>query len=71
MFMSEFAESLDCPHCGGQQDSGKWPQNGDYVPYYTQKEPGNYNIELECPHCRQKWFVVWDDNPGPVKTLTI
>jgi hypothetical protein len=66
MTYSQFAEELNCAHCGSVNRSEQWPSNGDEVPFYYQKEPGNYNIKLICPNCKKTWYVVWDENPGPI-----
>lgn len=34
------------------------------VAFYCQKEPGQYQVTVHCPHCSKDWYVVWDDNPG-------
>lgn len=70
MHISQFAGSLRCKHCGGTQRAETWPVSGDAVPFYYQDEPGNYTLELTCPHCGRRWYVVWDDNPGAFLPLT-
>lgn len=67
--ISEFAGKLWCPHCGKPNRSEEWPLSGDMVPFYFQTEPGNYNLTVRCSHCGKEWYVVWDDNPGPVRRL--
>jgi len=67
--ISEFADKLWCPHCGKPNKTEEWPINGDRVPFYFQKEPGNHNVKVQCPHCNKEWYIVWDDYPGPVKRL--
>jgi hypothetical protein len=47
----------------------EWPVNGDHVPFYVQKEPGNYTLKVTCPHCVRVWYVVWDDYPRPILPL--
>jgi endogenous inhibitor of DNA gyrase (YacG/DUF329 family) len=70
MHISEFADQLPCTYCGKTHRTKEWPVNGDMVPFYSQKEPGNYNLSLTCPHCGKRWYVTWDDNPGPTEPLT-
>ena len=67
--ISEFADKLWCPHCGKPNKTEEWPINGDRVPFYFQKEPGNHNVKVQCSHCNKEWYIVWDDNPGPVTRL--
>jgi len=67
--ISEFADKLWCPRCGKPNKTSNWPLNGDMVPFYFQTEPGNYNLEVQCPQCNKRWYVVWDDNPGPTRPL--
>ncbi len=69
MHISQFADDLTCQHCWKSQKAKEWPINGDHVPFFYQKEPGNFNLELTCPHCGKVWYVVWDDNPGPIEPL--
>ena len=65
------AEELCCKHCYKEHGTDKWPINGDMVPFYYQLEPGNYSLEVTCPHCGKDWYVVWDNDPGPIKTLEL
>lgn len=71
MHISEFADDLLCQHCWKSHGTKLWPVNGDNVPYYAQKEPGNYTLKLACPHCGKDWYVVWDDYPGEIEELSI
>lgn len=66
---SEFASDLRCQYCGKQHGATAWPQNGDMVAFYFQKESGQHSLEVKCPHCGKDWYVVWDDNPGPILPL--
>ena len=70
MFLSQFAGDLVCQHCFNKNEAQSWPVNGDMVPFYYQTEKGNYNLTVICPHCGQEWYVVWDQDPGPIQTLT-
>jgi len=70
MHISQFAGDLRCQHCGKSQGAKEWPIKGDYVPFYYQKEPGNYSLKLTCPNCGKSWYVVWDDNPGTISPLS-
>jgi hypothetical protein len=65
MHISQFAGALRCQYCGGPHSTRQWPTNGDMVPFYYQKEPGNHNLAVHCPHCGMTWYVVWDGYPGP------
>jgi len=69
MHISQFADKLRCYHCGKTNSVKEWPVSGDYVPFYHQKEPGNYTLKVTCPHCGKDWYVVWDDYPGPIRPL--
>lgn len=71
MHMSQFAGELRCQHCYKTHATQDWPQRGDSVPFYFQKEPGNYQVKVECPHCGKEWYVVWDENPGPISRLDL
>lgn len=68
--ISQFAGALKCEHCGKLQTSKEWPIKGDYVPFYYQKEVGNYSLKLTCPHCGKIWYVVWDNDPGTIIPLS-
>jgi len=63
MHISQFTGELTCQHCWKPQQAEDWPINGDYVPFYYQKKPGNYSLKLTYPHCGRDWYVVWDANP--------
>ncbi len=71
MHMSQFAADLRCQHCAAHHTTREWPLHGDMVPFYFQKEPGTYTLEVACPQCGKKWYVVWDDNPGPIRPLDL
>jgi len=70
MHISQFASDLTCQHCYKHHGTKEWPVNGDMTAFYYQTEPGNYTLTLTCPHCGKEWYVVWDDNPGPIEPLT-
>lgn len=40
-----------------------------YGPFLLQEEPGNYTLKVTCPNYKKDWYVVWDNNPGPIKPL--
>jgi len=69
MHTSQFANKLRCAYCGKTHGTQEWPLYGDQVALYYQTEPGRYQVKVCCPHCNQDWYVVWDDNPGPVRRL--
>jgi len=69
MHTSRYANTLQCKHCGKTHGPTEWPLHGDQVAFYIQDEPGRYQVVVHCPHCNQDWYVVWDDNPGPVRKL--
>ena len=69
MSTSVIANRLFCKHCGKQHGTSRWPVNGDLTPLYFQSEPGNYTLDVTCPHCAKPWYVVWDVDPGPIETL--
>ncbi len=64
------ASKLRCQHCNENHGTKVWPVNGDHVAFYFQKETGNYTLKVTCPYCKKDWYVVWDDNPGPIKQLS-
>jgi hypothetical protein len=70
MHYSNFANELRCYYCGKTQSAKEWPVRGDWVGFCWEDEPGEYSIKLTCPHCGKDWYVVWDDDPGPIETLT-
>ena len=53
----------------GNESVEEWPIRGDYEGIYFQVDPGKYSIKVDCTHCDKTFYVVWDDNPGPVKPL--
>jgi len=61
---SQLAEYLVCQHCGRKNAAKQWPEAGDWVPFYFQKEPGAYFVTVHCYSCRKDWYVVWDQYPG-------
>lgn len=63
---SQFADDLTCHHCGAKNRAASWPQHGDIVAFYYQKEPGRYQVPVYCAACHKVWSVVWDDDPGPL-----
>lgn len=69
MHISQFADKLICQYCYKKHGTKEWPLNGDMVPFYYQEEPGNYTLKITCPHCKKDGYVVWDDNPEPIKSL--
>jgi len=71
MHFSHFASELRCVHCGKTHGVSIWPLRGDAVSFYYDKEPGNFTLQVTCPHCNATWYVFWDHNPGPPTELTI
>jgi len=71
MHWSQFAGDLVCQYCFKKNQSKTWPVNGDMVPFYFQTDKGEFNLAVTCPLCGKEWYVVWDQNPGPIQTLTI
>jgi len=69
MHWSQFASNLRCKHCGEKNEAKEWPVAGDSVAFYYQDKKGNYTLTVNCPHCGKEWYVVWDDDPGPIKPL--
>lgn len=68
--ISQFADKLKCKYCGKIHGTDKWPIDGDQVGFYYQKDPGKYTLPVHCPNCGKEWYVVWDQDPGPIKILT-
>jgi DNA-directed RNA polymerase subunit RPC12/RpoP len=71
MHWSQFADQLSCKHCGKRNQTTQWPINGDSVAYYAQAESGSFSLKIRCPHCERDWYVVWDEYPGPIETLSV
>jgi Zn finger protein HypA/HybF involved in hydrogenase expression len=69
MGISWFANELKCQYCLKTHGTNQWPANGDHVPFYFQKEPGNHTLTVRCPHCGREWHVVWDGDPGPIEPV--
>jgi hypothetical protein len=69
MIISQFANQLSCQYCSKPNKAREWPASGDMVPFYCQKERGNFSVTVTCKHCGKEWYVVWDDNPGPISPL--
>lgn len=67
--MSKFAHKLRCEMCGQPHAARSWPVNGDRVPFYFQRESGEYSVEIHCPKFDKVWYVVWDDDPGPIEPV--
>jgi len=68
--ISRMAHKLMCKHCGEFHGTDKWPVNGDTCAFYNQVEPGKFSLEVNCPHCKENWYVVWDRDPGEIQPLT-
>lgn len=66
---SQFASNLRCPHCNQVQSADYWAVNGDSIVFCIETSPKTYNLEITCPNCSKKWFVVWDNDPGLIKPL--
>ena len=71
MHISRFAHKIKCIHCNEFHGTDKWPVNGDGVPFYYQEEPGNFTLDVTCPKCQKKWYVVWDNDPGQIQELSV
>lgn len=69
MGISFFAGELRCPYCPMTCATTHWPSNGDHIPFFIQKEPGNHSLTIHCPDCGKDWYVVWDGNPGPTELV--
>jgi hypothetical protein len=69
MHHSRYAGKLVCSRCGQANRSEQWPARGDATPFYYQTEPGRYQVVVHCAHCAKDWYVVWDQDPGPVTRL--
>ena len=69
MHISQSANNLTCQHCWKRDGNSQQPVNGDFVPYHRHKDPGGFDLPLTCPHCGKQWYVVWDQDPGPVRKL--
>ena len=69
MHISLLANDLHCRHCNKPNSSDRWPLQGDRVGFVFKEEPGQYSLEVYCPHCQKNWYVVWDRDPGPIEPL--
>lgn len=69
MHISLLADDLHCYHCHQPNSSDRWPLHGDHVALYFQGEPGRYSLDMNCPHCGKKCYIVWDRDPGPIEPL--
>ena len=69
MHISLLANDLHCRHCNKPNTSDRWPLHGDRVGFVFKEEPGQYSLEVLCPHCQKYWYVVWDRDPGPIEPL--
>ena len=69
MHLSQFANDLTCPYCSASNSTSRWPVQGDYVGFYFQRESGKFSLDVHCPHCLKTWYVVWDQDPGPIEPL--
>lgn len=47
--MSKFARNLQCEVCGQRYSARFWPVNGDRVPFYFEREPSKYSVQIHCP----------------------
>lgn len=63
---SQFINRISCPHCGKAAPPSSWPVNGDSIPFYIEDENQGFSIAVICPACDSGFFVVWDEDPGPV-----
>jgi hypothetical protein len=69
MHISQFANTLRCRHCSSPNSVDEWPLRGDGVPFYFQDEPGIFTQTITCASCGKDWYVVWDQDPGPMTHL--
>jgi len=69
MNISLLANDLYCRYCNKPNSSDRWPLRGDRVGFVGKEEPGQYSLEIYCPHCKKKWYIVWDLDPGPIQPL--
>ena len=69
MHISQFASTIRCPCCSLLCATTQWPVNGDRVPFYAQRDTGKFQVPVDCGHCGKRWYVVWDEDPGPIQTL--
>jgi hypothetical protein len=69
--ISHFANDLHCRHCGSSNSVSEWPLQGDGVAFYFQDEPGKFTQTVTCSNCGKDWYIVWDDDPGPITPLGI
>jgi endogenous inhibitor of DNA gyrase (YacG/DUF329 family) len=67
--LSRFAGKVLCRKCGKNIQMEEWPIKGDFVPFYYQDNTGNYSLTVNCPHCGEKWYIVWDQDPGSIEPL--
>lgn len=67
--ISAFAGNLQCQYCASRHGTNFWPEHGDMVPFYFQKDPGKFSLKVSCPHCGRDWYVVWDQSPGEMRSL--
>lgn len=68
---SAFADQLICRYCGTENRATQWPTEGDSIPFAYEAAPGDFNLKVHCAHCERDWYVVWDENPGPLETLAL
>lgn len=68
---SVFADQLLCKYCESKNRTTQWPADGDSVAFAYEAEPGNFNLKVHCPDCENDWYVVWDENPGRLETLSL
>lgn len=67
-----YRDSLNCQYCHEANIAPFWPQDVDFKPFYCQdrartiEKPGAFRLPVQCPHCDETWYVVWDDDPDPV-----
>jgi formylglycine-generating enzyme required for sulfatase activity len=75
---SKFADELHCRYCHKPNPAQKWPLHGDLVPFYTQDKPATprgseaveyRQVEMVCPFCERRWYVVWDQYPEDMKRI--
>ena len=76
MFASNFAGKLRCLHCGNPNKMSEWPVRGDSVPFVCSADEnripiGGSALRIQCAHCGQTWYVVWDQHPGPLQRVDV
>jgi tetratricopeptide (TPR) repeat protein len=65
------ALDLTCPHCGGSNAAGQWPERGSSQRFTVQTAPSLHAVAFSCRQCGDLGYCVWPSDPGPMHAIDV